>query len=300
MKKISLLKKLGLGLGTSATIVPLVFSLSSCANNAIDVQYISFDDYVANASGGVKEKIDVGHFDYDTLLLGSKKFFDGNYFLFVGSNMFSSTNKFFSGDEKCRNTELWFTDLLSDSFWNIDVKNRGSDQDIINTNFGFVTFIDDFNSEFLDEDGHKILLATKEQQPLEIVGAFDKWTDEMITQTKIYTRDQLGYDWDDESVSTSDYIRQDASAKAYREFCKRGLAFFPTVEGGRTKSFDVADGNQTSLMLVYKDGKLKDVLDLPTKPHGTEARTDNDPATLYGAIYKYFPLEEPEEPEPQN
>lgn len=301
MKKISLCKKITLGLGACTVATPLVLTATSCSTNHINVKYISFDDFAEDAKAG-SINFDEGHFSYDKLLLGSRKFFNGNYFLFVGSNVFDSTCIFFSGakDPTIRNTEQWFTQYLSSSYWNIDVTARSENQDIIDTNFGFATFVDDFDFKFYDKKGHEIFLAKKEEEYHVLVSPFDKWDEVTIEQTKKFNRDQKQYEWDDKSVEVGDYIREDESAKSYREFCKRGLSFFPTVEGGRTKSFDVSDGNTTSLMLVYKGGKLKDVLDLPQKSYdGLLQPDDNDPATLYGAINKYFPLEEPEEPEPE-
>ena len=302
MKKISLWKKLSLGLGTCAVAVPLALTATSCTTNHIEVKYISFDDFAETTqSSDIKltDKFNTGKFGFDKMLLGSKKFFDGNYFLFVGSNVFDTTNKFFGGEKDRRTTEQWFTDYLSDSFWNIDVTARSHNEDLIDTNFGFVYYVDDFDFKFYDKEGHEIYLAKSSTEQYHVlVSPFDKWDDTLITQTKEFNR-ELGYEWDDESVEVGDYIREDESAKSYREFCKKGLAYFPTTEGGRTKTFDVGDGNKTSLMLVYKEGKLKDILDLPQDSYnGSQKPEDNDPKTLYGAINKYFPLEEPEEPEP--
>ncbi|MCQ3915267.1 MAG: hypothetical protein MJ195_00490 [Mycoplasmoidaceae bacterium] len=76
---------------------------------------------------------------------------------------------------------------------------------------------------------------------------------------------------------------------------RRGAMMFPTTET-RTKTFDTSDNNKASLMVVYKDGRLVDVIDMPTKE-----KTDPDPdhkdketTTLYGTINKYFTDEEEE------
>ncbi|MCQ3908105.1 MAG: hypothetical protein MJ200_00635 [Mycoplasmoidaceae bacterium] len=103
MKKISLLKKLGIGLAPVAIATPLIFTTTSCSKNeGILVNYISHTRFQEDES---LVHMHHGHFDNDELLLGSKKFFNGNYIMFVGSNAYrskdlepSSTAKFFGSD----------------------------------------------------------------------------------------------------------------------------------------------------------------------------------------------------------
>ncbi|MCQ2956679.1 MAG: hypothetical protein MJ233_02255 [Mycoplasmoidaceae bacterium] len=96
MKKLSLLKKIGLGTVTAiSTAVPLSL-ITSCGNvKGIQTAFISADNLHASSL----EKLQTQSIGRDEILLGSKRFFDGNYFLFVGSNIFPSTAAFFTGDK---------------------------------------------------------------------------------------------------------------------------------------------------------------------------------------------------------
>lgn len=300
MKKISLLKKIGMGIASISASVPLVLTATSCSKGSdVVTKYVSFDSIREQHT---LSEMKNGHYSNDKILLGSNKFFDGNYILFVGSNTFDASSRFFTGqiDPKQyppKEVAKWFGNLFVDSIWYADIA-QYPNKDLLERKFGFVTFIDDFNGDYRDKDGHQYWVCKESSQGWlgvdEAVHPFATWTNDLITQTDVFmkklkTEGVVNYDWDDEAVSVGDYIRQDKQAKAYRSFCKRGLEYFPTNET-RTKSF-VTDDSDGSLMVIYKDGKLQEIVTIPAdknKKNEYEKLKDKDPATLLGAINKYY------------
>lgn len=293
MKKISLLKKIGMGIASISASVPLVLTATSCSKGSnITTTYISFNRMRDERSLVNMRK---SHYSNDTVLLGSDKFSNGNYILFVGSNTFSLTKGFFAAESTySKDISDWFNNHLTDSVWYSDVIHYPakllSDPEF--KSFGFVTFLDNFDFKFYDKNGHQYFIcrdATKYYDIIENVNPFQKWKKEWIVQTKIFMKNVYDYDWDDEAVSEGDYIRQDKQAKAYRSFCQRGLEYFPTNET-RTKSF-VTDDSDGSLMVIYKGGKLQEIVTIPADKNNKneeERLKDKDTATLMGAINKYF------------
>lgn len=316
MKKTSLIKRLGLGLATVAAATPLVFVATGCSKaSAITANYVSYKDFYETRD---LSKMTSGNYSHDEILLGSKRFCNGNYVLFVGSNAFPATDnsslRFFGGPScSSRKVEKWLSSdydgFLYQSVWYNEVLNFNLLKDKFDVDdFGFVTFIDNFDFKFYDKTGHEISISKDASLPLgnvQNIGPFDKWTKDIIQQTKRYNKEVLDYEWDDESVSENDYIRQDAQAKAYRAFCQRGADLFPSVkpepepepeneEEEGSKTFDVADNNQTSLMVVYRDGRMKEIIDLPKTFNTNPDIEDKEVTTLFGAVNKYFTPEEEE------
>ena len=306
MKKISLLKKIGLGIASAAASVPLILTAASCSKgSAVVANYISFNALRDEFHPDTKPLPTImknGHYSNDEILLGTDKFFNGNYILFVGSNTFDLSRRYFTGwiDPQLKptmDTKKWFNNFFGNSLWYQDIQ-QYPNRDLLNRKFGFVTFIDDFDTKFYDKDGHRFWVCNESRKEWlgieEAVNPFETWTQDLITQTKNFMEklkieDVIDYDWDDEAVSVGEYIRQDKQAKAYRSFCKRGLEYFPTNET-RTKSF-VTDNSDGSLMVIYKDGKLQEIVSIPTdknKKRDDEKLKDKDTATLLGAINKYY------------
>lgn len=300
MKKISLLKKVGIGLGSVCAATPLVLTATSCSNtSAVVTHYISFDRVREDHS-----LINMSNKRYtnDEVLLGTKSFSDGNYILFVGSNTFDTSKKFFTGSGEQRYTRdvhKWFYELYVQSIWWMDVVNYPNALKL-NTKFGFATYLDDFDFRFYDKTGHEYFVS--EDASKHVLGRkmnihpFEKWSEGLIAQTKKYMKDDYNYDWDDEAVSTDDYIRTDAQAKAYRAFCERGAKMFP-VNDTRTQTF-VTGEEDKSLMVIYKDGRLQEIALLPSEFNKSDTpEKDKDSATLLGAINKYYADIEEEDPE---
>lgn len=307
MKKTSFIKNLSLGVASIAAITPVAVLATSCANSkGITTTYVSFESLVKldeeTKQPSLKEMED-GHFKNDKILLGNKKFYKGNYILLVGSNAWeeeTSTLQFFGGKNKqIREVERWFsTDpqraLFPESIWSHDVSAAYANLSKLDPDheFGFVTFIDNFDKKFYDENGHEFKVFSSEMDTKECVGPFDKWDADLLAQSRIWNKDHLGYEFDkDEELTTDDYIRNDEQAKAYRSFINRAAAMFPVVEEKRTRTFDQDKG----LMVIYKDGRLQEICDLPTDEVFEPKESDKDTKTLFGAINKYFTIEEEEE-----
>lgn len=293
MKKISFLKKIGIGLTPVIATTPLIFSTTGCStNNAILTTSISFNKFLEDES---LQNMSKNYFSNDEILLGSTKFFDGNYILLIGSNAYplennvpANTQRFFGDLYNSRNVNTWFTTYLKSSVWWRDVKTSNGLK--LNRDFGFVTYIDNFDFHFYD--GNREIFITDNAKlgygyTKQNFGPFDKWTEPLLSQTRL-----LNEGWDkDEKVTTSDYIRQDDQAKSFRAFMQRGATFFPTNDK-RTKTFETSDNNKASLMAVYKDGRLVDIIDMPTKEKTDPDPEDRETSTLYGTINKYFTDEE--------
>lgn len=302
MKKTSFIKNLSLGVASIAAITPVAVLATSCANSkGIVSNTISFSDLAENQS---ISNLESGHYKNDQLLLGSKKFFKGNYILLIGSNAWedeTSTLQFFGGkNATSRDVNRWFStdasSLFPESIWAHDVASANANLTKLDSDykFGFVTFIDNFDFKFYDENKHEIKVFESEKETKQEVGPFDKWTSDLLTQSRIWNKQNLGYEFDkDEELTTDDYIRNDDQAKTYRSFINRAAAMFPVVSGKREKTFEQAKG----IMAIYKDGKLQEVCDLPTeeKFNPQPDDTDKDTKTLFGAINKYFTIEEEEE-----
>lgn len=307
MKKTSFIKKLSLSLATVGAVAPLVVLATSCSDTkAVTTTYISFNSFKDLLDEGKElnlTKMENGHFSNDSILLGDKRFYKGNYVLFVGSNGYlnagkpSSTMQFFGGESNMDQTvEQWFTTLFGSSYWANDIQQAWVLRDRIDREFGFVTFIDNFNFKVKDKTGHEIFVTeTGESGGLTTaIGPFDKWGDKLVPSRR-YNKEH-GYEFDkDEELTSDDYIRIDDQAKTYRAFCERGKAMFPTTEK-RTKTFNTDANNTEGYMLIYKDGRLQEIAGIPIviKEGATPDDKDEDTKTLFGAINKYFTEHEEE------
>lgn len=309
MKKLSWIKRISLGGSASvAAIAPIALTTSCVNTKSIATAIFSWNDVATNGSLANIKDI---YSSYDDILLGSKKFWKGNYILFVGSTMFDATCTFFSGDAKNKTLDLWRTTSFESSCLNNDVlqakanleDNTDGTKTIID--FGFLSFIDNWDGKVYDNSGHEIHVTTKAEPGQSAlwhswnIGPFDTWTNETITQTRLFMKNGYGYDWnsdeDNPEVVGGDYIRQDAQAKSYRDFVNRGKTFFPTTES-RTTTFDNANDNKTSLMVIYKDGRMQEIVSMPTSPCSPLDIATKDTSTLAGAINTYFiEIEEDEE-----
>jgi len=294
MKSLSLLKKIALGSGVVAAVTPIALMSTSCAIEDIGADYIEFNSVLHEKD---YSKANVGTQSFKRLLFGSKKVFDGNYILFTGSNMSPATCKFYSGSSYLRSRDNWFkTSTESDAghFWEGDFflgieKTEGT----AIKNFGIFNVIDFWDGKVYDNKGHEITVCAQPDVPTQVFSPFAKWTDAMITQTKLYNKAHK-YEWDEKSVTTKDYIRNDASAVAYRAFINTALSVYP-VNDKRKKSFDVSDNNTAAKMLVFVDGVLQvtdkeknqDIWDIPSSSTAWQEM-----------IIKYFKDEE-KKPEPE-
>lgn len=295
MKKISLLKKLGIGLGAVAAAAPLVLTATSCSKeSAVTSHYISFKSMYENE--GRISSLKRSHFSHDELLLGCDDFSNGNYILFVGSNTFANSRTFFASEDcPTKDLNLWLTEYFDQSIWYNDVHNYPNKlyQDSEFKKFSFVTFIDNFDFKFYDKNDHRYYVCEDANKGLlgvkQDVSPFETWTEPLIVNTKAFMRDVYDYDWDDEAVEEGDYIRQDKQAKAYRSFCERGQRMFPTSDD-RKQTF-VTDATDGSVMAIYKGGKLQEIVTIPVVKNtktDDEKLKDKDTATLLGTINKYF------------
>lgn len=305
MKKTSFIKKLSLGLATAGAVAPLVVLATSCSDTkAVTTTYISFNtfkDLHTDHKDLNLSKMEKGHFSNDSILLGDKRFYKGNYILFVASNGYtidgkpSTATQFFGGAANVSQVvEEWFGDLFNDSYWRNDVEQAFVLGDRIDREFGFVTFIDNFDFKVKDKTDHEIAVIDN-GGIITSIGPFDKWGDKLVP-TRRYNKEKFGYEFDkDEELTADDYIRIDDQAKTYRAFCERGKAMFPTTEK-RTKTFNTDANNTEAYMLIYKDGRLQEITSIPTviKEHATEDDKDEDTKTLFGAINKYFTEHEEE------
>ena len=98
MKKISLLKKLSLAAVSVAAISPFALTATSCSKkSAILVRYASYNTVADHLDDAKLDVLETGHFTNNELLLGTKKFNNGNYILFIASNANDNPLKFFGG-----------------------------------------------------------------------------------------------------------------------------------------------------------------------------------------------------------
>lgn len=279
MKRLSLLKKLSVLGATAAAVTPIAIMATSCAPTSIRIDAYDFDKLIASDGTTLTPSNKVANFR--SLLYGSNSYYKGNYILFVGSNMFDGTCKFFSNNNGIRERELWFDDYLADSCLYNGAKKASIDDSAPEgiKNFGIYNAIDFFDGKVYDKKGHQIIVygyaGAVKPSIQDRIGPFDKWTDDFIKQTELFNKSQdcpIGqYEWDDESVTTDDYIRNDSYAKAYRSFCERGLILYPKEEpepdpegsNERTITFDTEPNNKTSLMLIFTDGVLKTIENIP-------------------------------------
>lgn len=284
MKRFSLLKKLSILGSTVAAVTPIVVMATSCTPASMTIDAFDFDQLIK--TDGLKLTPTNTVKNFRSLLYGSNAYYEGNYILFVGSNTFNNTCTFFGSNSGIRTKELWYNDNLADSYLYIGASRANLDDRVQPEgikNFGVFNAIDFFNGKVYDEKGHQITVfghngSDPKATVQDCIGPFDKWSDDFIKWTKILNKSEdcpTGeYDWDDESVTKDDYIRNDEYAKQYRALCERGLLLYPKEEpqpdpegsNERTITFDTDAGNKTSLMLVFCDGVLKSLENIPSTP----------------------------------
>lgn len=264
MKHLSLLKKLGVFLGAATLVAPVSLTITSCSATDFKVDVIDNASFVNLNLQNMKQQ----NISFNSLLYGDKGHYNGNYVLFVGSNCTNATNLFFAADEGIRSRDQWYESnrLLTTTFYKAFVQ-ANSDHQL--KEFGIFNFIDFFDFKFYDKKGHEIYIsenATVGQRM--VITPFTTWTEGMIQQTKTYNQNADGkhpfpkYDWDETSVKKGDYVREDANAKAYRDFCARGLLLYPKKD----KSFPKETGDDNKdicRVLIFKDGKIQSIDNLP-------------------------------------
>ena len=104
MKRFSLLKKIGIASSSALAICPIVLTATSCAPTSFLTESYNFNA-LCDSEGEVLET-KLSNLSFEKLLYGSKHLSNGNYVLFVGSNMFDETCKFFTNDERGRDRSL--------------------------------------------------------------------------------------------------------------------------------------------------------------------------------------------------
>lgn len=270
MKRLSLIKKIGLGLGSAAAIAPIAVMLSSCAVTSITVDTIKITDFVSEDGKAYFSKAKHLNLAFKDLLYGSKGVYSGNYILLVGTNMISSTCNFFSGQDTTGTRDDWYNVNIEESIFFKGVANVAADvrKELVE-NVGFYNIIDFFDFKIYDNTKHELAISTDGKLKTEQINPYMKWTEQTINTTYDYNHSILHYEWDKESVEDGDYIRNDASAVAYRAFNDYGAALYPEdKDKKREVTFDTT-GN-SSRMAVFKEGKLITITDIPNSPENWE------------------------------
>lgn len=294
MKRFSLLKKIGIASSSALAICPIVLTATSCAPTSFLTESYNFNA-LCDSEGEVLET-KLSNLSFEKLLYGSKHLSNGNYVLFVGSNTFNETCKFFTNDDHGRDRNLWFKgEYLSSSFLYrgaIEAKND-SETTAGLLDFNIYNAIEFFDNVLHDKKGNIYYYSEDGKQKKENIGPFDVWSDNAISSTEAYNRNVEKYEWDKESVEAGDYIRTDIYARQYRQLCKLGKILYPASEEGERKvTFNTDDNNTTSLIVIFRKGKLQTIEGLPTD------------ATLFAKLLtdhltKDDPEPEPPEPDPE-
>lgn len=280
MKNKSFLNKLIL-LPVICTIGSIpTMSLTSCSSDNI---YVSYTDY----NSILENKNYYGHavfqnIEYWKILYGSKNFYNGNYIVIFGSSTFSDTNKFFTGQESSfTSLDKWYKKESDGGYFDKSIFYSGLVSNTKNIkNFGIFNVIDYFDGKIFDNKNHEINVFLKNNKSGikdDKISPWTKWDKNTINNTASYNKkdyDDKSVDflWDKDSVSESDYIRNDQSAKAFRAMATFGAKLYPKSEDdknpttGRSMTFNTADNNSDSCILVFVDGKLKTINYLFTTP----------------------------------
>lgn len=264
MKRLTWLRNLGLSAASIAAVTPVIITTTSCTVTSYYVDEFVFDFQKIHEGEDFDTK-NVKHYStsFNSLLYGSKKYHNGNYVLFVGTATNASTAKFLGTETRTR--EQWMENFNLSPFYTA-VKDVYTHEDAYSQGIkdcGFYEFIDFFDGVVKDKKGHELSYSEKDGVKLDNIGPFVKWTQASINQTKSLTKTELGYDWDETSVTKDkDYVRQDESAIAYREMVKRGLALYPVNDKRKKENtFDAETG--APKMLVFKDGVLQEIKAMP-------------------------------------
>lgn len=296
MKRFTLLKKIGIASTSALAICPIVLTATSCAPTSFLTEVYNFNALCDSEGETLDTKL--VNLSFEKLLYGSKHLSNGNYVMFVGSNMFNETCKFFTMDEHGRDRSLWFTDpYLSDSvLYNGAIAAKTDPEQTAGLlDFNIYNAIEFFDNVLHDKKGHIYYYSEDGKQKKENIGPFDTWKDQAsINSTVAYNRDVEGYDWDEDSVEIGDYIRTDTYARQYRQLCKLGKILYPASEeeGKERKTFNTDDDNTTSLVVIFRKGKLQTIEDLPADP-------DSFAKLLTDYLTKDEPEPEPPEPDPE-
>lgn len=293
MKRLSLLTKLAMVGVSAAAVTPIALVATSCTPTRILVDCFNYDAVADLEDTDAPLNPPQAKMSFDKLLFGTRSIHNGNYVLFCGSNTYSSVCHFFTSSEEGER-ERWFGEDFFNSYLFHGVKEAQGQGEMIEEGIGFYNVIDYFNFKFYDKKNHQIILYDKNERKIrDKIGPYDTWTKSLISGTYTFNNSSdnpLGkYEWDDESVKEGDYIREDASAKAFRAFSQRGADLFPKKEGegeGRDVTFDT-DGTNKGQIAVFKDGKLQTIESLPT-----------DGSAFSDLLLKYFKSDDPE-PEPE-
>ena len=267
-----------LSIGSILGFVPIM-SLSSCSSDYI---YVNFNDYNSIHSNKNYDNAIFQNIEYWKILYGSKQFFNGNYIVIFGSSTFNDTNKFFTGQESSfESLDKWYKNkkdggCFDNSIFYSGIINISNEKNI--KNFGIFNVVDYFDGKFFDNKNHEIniFLDSNSNMKDDKISPWKKWTKEAIDNTYYYNKKdyddkKINFLWDKDSVNTTDYIRNDQSAKAFRSMATFGAKLYPKNENdknstGRSMTFNTADGNIDSRILVFVNGKLTNLSYLPSNP----------------------------------
>lgn len=290
MKRTSLFKKIAVISASAAAVCPIVLSATACTPTKLMVDSYDFDS-IADFEGTKFATFATNYssVSFKTMLYGNRKFHNGNYMVISGASAYSNISLFFAKQDRIRDRNLWFdsTYFTASILYNGVQKASLEPEKLCTHDIGFYNAIDFFDGNVYDNKGHKIYVCDKNGN---VRGAsirpFEKWGDEAaITQTWHYNKfdnPDGEYDWDDESVTANDYIRNDTAAVAFREFSKLGALLYPKKEEGEgRKNTLYTDDTQKGQILFFKEGTLQEIEDLPAT---SDAFKD--------LILKYYKVEE--------
>ena len=157
------------------------------------------------------ENLDFGIFfsiSFKTLLYGSRALHNGNYIVFVGSNMYNNVCNFFTRDEQIRDKNLWYSPeyFIQSCLYNGIIEITEDERaELDTTDIGIYNFIEFFNGKFYDKANHEIYISNSKDAWTENIDPYEEWSSTYIEQTYAYNNehgDPSGekYKWNKESV----------------------------------------------------------------------------------------------------
>lgn len=296
MKRLSLLRKIAAITAPAVAIAPIALTATSCAPKSMVIDCYDLQsiwDYQEHEG----EPLQVRHVDvsFKTLLYGSRTLHNGNYIVFVGSNMYNNVCNFFTRDEQIRDKNEWYSpeNFIRSSLYNGIIEITDDERtELETTDIGIYNFIEFFDGKFYDKTNHQIYISNSKDAITDNIDPYEEWNSTYIEQTYAYNNqhgDPSGekYKWDKESVKEGEKIRNDIGAQCLRAFNTLGAQLYPkkeesSNEGERTKTF----GDDKGQIAFFKNGKLKAIEAIPASDaRGVQFRK---------WIIDYFKKEEPE------
>jgi len=272
MKRINWFKTIGLTATSIAAATPVVMLATSCTPTSMVVDNYTYETLKTAVQGGAAfETASSSTVSFERLLIGDTSINDGNFILFVGTNANPTTCQFFSGDKNVRRKEDWF----SASYFINSVLFKGVTEDkkpeVTKIPFTMFNMVDYCPKSYYDTKGKRLYLSTDGKSPnLDYVHPFRKWDSSLTDTTYRYNAherkiDGGTYEWDKESVTDKDYIRNDAAAVAYRTFNELGAKLYPVDEKAkepRKVTFSTKN-EDASRIVIFKSGVLKHIDAIP-------------------------------------